>query len=400
MKSRSSPTGQRIHLALLLLAVSAGPVLASPAPSGPTIDLRYRHETVDDGAFDRDAQADTLRLRLGYRWVFSPSWQVYGEGEHTEALFGERYNSTANGRTQYPVVADPEADQINQAWLRYGRGGFTATLGRQQVMLDNQRHFGNVGWRQNEQTFDALSASLRIGNSGTLLRYHYLDRALRVFGQQNPNPLLREYSLDGHLFNLERPMPLGALTAYAYLVENRDVAILSTRTLGARWTGSKAFGALGFDWTAEWATQSSYANNPQSQRAQYRHIEPSLQVAGITFKLGWEVLGGNGRYGFGTPYATLHAFNGWADRFANTPADGLDDRYLAVGGRFRGAAWSIGWHDFRADHGHANYGHELDALLTYPFGARWKGLLKLADYRSDGFAADTRKTWASIEYRY
>jgi hypothetical protein len=386
-------------------SVLVGPAFASPAisaaaGSGPTIDLRVRHETVDDAAFERDARADTLRVRLGYRWVFASHWQLHVQGEHTEALFGQHYNSTANGRTQYPVIADPEADEINEAWLGYRNAGFDATLGRQRVLLDNQRFFGNVGWRQNEQTFDALAAAYRLGEQGPTLRYHYLDRVLRVFGQQNPNPLLRDYTLDGHLFNISHALPIGAVVVYAYYVENADVATLSTRTLGARWTGSQSWGGTRFAWTAEWADQSDYGNNPQAQNAQYRFVEPSISLGGITVKAGWEVLGGDGSHGFSTPYATLHAFNGWADRFPNTPVNGLDDRYVGVGGRIGKAAWSASYHDFRADHGQQDYGREFDASIDYPFNSHVSGLLKLADYRGDGFVADVRKLWASLEYRY
>ena len=38
-----------------------------------------------------------------------------------------------------------------------------------------------------------------------------LDRVLRVFGHENPNPLLREWSLDGHLLHLDQTLPLGPI---------------------------------------------------------------------------------------------------------------------------------------------------------------------------------------------
>jgi hypothetical protein len=39
-------------------------------------------------------------------------------------------------------------------------------------------------------------------------------------------------------------------------------------------------------------------------------------------------------------------------------------------------------------------------MLTYPFAAHLTGLLKLADYRSDGFSTDETKLWASLEYKF
>ena len=404
MKTRHLPWLRRsLCLSVGLSLLGAAALLqAAPEPprSGPVIDLRFRSESVDDAAFAKDANADTLRLRLGYRWVFAPGWQLYADGEHVQALFGAHYNSTANGKTQYPVVADPQSSEINQALIGYNNDAFNAMLGRQRVMLDNQRFFGNVGWRQNEQTFDAFSTGYVFADGGPDLSYRYIDRVLRVFGHDNPNPLLREWSLDGSLIHLIQPLPVGALTAYAYLVENNDIATMSTQTFGARWTGKQAWGETQFAWTAEWADQSDYANNPMSQSAHYWFIEPNITFSGITIKAGWEVLGGNGHYGFSTPFATLHAFNGWADRFLNTPVDGLDDRYLGVSGKIGKAAWSTTYHDFRADHGSQDYGRELDASIGYPFNSHFTGLLKFADYRSDGFSSDVRKLWASIEYKY
>ena len=390
--------------AAIMLALYGGvPALLAAEPmtqTGPVVELRYRYEGVDDAAFARDADANTLRLRLGYRWVFAAGWHLYADTEHVQSLFGARYNSTANGKIQYPVVADPESAEINQAYVGYANETLGATLGRQRVLIDNQRFFGNVGWRQNEQTFDALALRYSFADGGPTLRYVYLDRVLRVNGHENPNPLLREWNLDGHLLNVSQALPLGTLTGYGYLVENRDIARLSTRTFGVRWTGTQPFGEATQGWTLETARQSDWANNPAVQSASYRLLEPSLAWRGVTVKAGWEVLGGDGSYGFSTPYATLHAFNGWADRFLTTPKDGLDDRYLGAEGKLGKAAWVTRWHDFRADHGGHHYGSEFDASISYPLRAQLSGLLKVADYRSGGFATDERKVWVSLEYRY
>lgn len=386
--------------ALLLLATCASAQAAeNEIKSGAVVELRYRHETVDDDAFTRTAQADTLRLRLGYLWAFAPSWQAYADAERVQTLFGDDFNSTANGETGYPTVADPQATEINQAFVRYSGSALGATLGRHRVLLDNQRFFGNSGWRQNEQTFDGLSLGKTFQESGTALNYSWLGRVLRVNGHNNPNPLLREWDLNGHLINLSQPLALGKLTAYAYLVENHDRQDLSSRTAGARWNADMEREGVQPGWTIEYAHQSDYADNPFSFSESYRLIEARLRWSGVTFKLGQEVLGGNGQSGFSTPYASLHAFNGWADRFGNTPANGLDDRFVGAEGKFGKASWTVRWHDFQADRGGGDYGHELDASVSYPLWKGVTGMLKVADYRSDGFASDTRKLWFSLDYR-
>lgn len=379
----------------------ATPAVAAQAPpaNGPIFELRYRYESVDDDAFARNAEANTVRLRLGYHRLFANGWQLHVDGEHVAALFGEHYNSTANGKVEYPVVADPRSSEINQAYVGYADTASNATLGRQRIVLDNQRFFGNSGWRQNEQTFDALSLQHAFGTDGPSLRYTYLDRVLRVNGHSNPNRLLREWNLNGNLLNLVQSTSTGTVAGYAYLVENKDIATLSTRTFGARWTGTRAFTDIKLDWTIEYARQADWANNPQRQRASYRLIEPVITWNGVSFKAGWEVLGGDGHYGFATPYATLHAFNGWADRFTSTPAAGLDDKYIGASSKFGRASWVVTWHDFRADHGGRRFGSELDASLGFALSSNLAALLKFADYDSHGFASDERKLWLSLEYR-
>lgn len=391
---------RQIALALGCAALQAAG--AATADAGDwTANFRYRHESVDDAAFARDASADTLRLRLGWSRGFGQGWSVGLEGEGV-AEVGDDFNSGANGRTAYPLVPDVRALEVNQAWLRWRGERAGATLGRQRLLLDNQRFVGNVGWRQNEQTYDAvlLEATPR---TGLTLRYAWLDRVHRVSGDEARDPLARERDLDAHLANLAWQGGAGTLVGYAYVLEDQDVAAASTRTLGLRWTGERALGAAKLGWALEAARQRDHAGNPRDIDADYFLVEPSLTAAGLAWKLGWEQLGGDGANAFQTPLATLHAFNGWADKFLVTPANGLDDRYASVSGKFgRGKlegklGWTVAFHDFNADRGGAGYGREWDASLSFPLPAGFSGLVKLADYRSDGFARDTRKLWLQVE---
>ena len=79
-------------------------------------DARLRHEQVDDDAFSHDADADTMRLRLGLRATFGDGWSALLEGAGV-ASAGQHYNSGANGRTAYPAITDPRGSELNQAWL-------------------------------------------------------------------------------------------------------------------------------------------------------------------------------------------------------------------------------------------------------------------------------------------
>lgn len=365
-------------------------------------DTRLRHEQVDSDAFNRDASATTLRLRLGLRAAFGDGWSALLEGAGV-ASADEHYNSGANGRTQYPAITDPHGAELNQAWLGWQGGAFGATLGRQRILIDNQRWIGNSGWRQMEQTYDAVALQWQPA-SDWIVRYDWLDRVHRVSGPDAVSPLARERKLDTHLLNAAYVRDAQTWVGYAYLHEDRDVRSASTATYGLRWSASYLEQGVGPGWTLELARQSDYANNPASYSTSYWLLEPSWTLPGLSAKLGWEHLGGDGTHALQTPLATLHAFNGWADQFNVTPAGGLDDRYIGVNGNFgRGAiasklAWNVVWHDYHADRG-GRYGSEWDASLAFPLATGLTGLVKFGNYQADGFGRDSAKVWLQLEWR-
>jgi hypothetical protein len=93
--------------------------------------------------------------------------------------------------------------------------------------------------------------------------------------------------------------------------------------------------------------------------------------------------------GFSTPLATTHLFDGWADKFLTTPANGLDDRYgtlayeLKSVGPFQSMSASATYRSFSAQHVNTNYGSEWDFQIS----AKWQHLtssLLYADYISSG----------------
>lgn len=390
---------KRLSLAGLLALAGAASCWSADAPAPLQLewDARVRHEQVDNDAFARAARADTLRLRLGLRARFGDGWSGYLEGAGV-AAGGGHYDSGANGHTQYPSITDPRGGELNQAYLAWQGGTLGVTVGRQRLLLGNQRWVGNSGWRQHEQTFDALALQWRPAANWTA-RYAWLDRVHRVAGREALNPRARERRLDTHLFEAAFRRGTRQWSGYAWLHEDRDVAAASTATYGARWSGTPV--ADGFGWALEAARQTDYANNPQRFTHDYWLVEPSWTRHGVTGRLGWEHLGGNGRHALQTPLATLHAFNGWSDSFAVTPAGGLDDRYAAATGAFGPQArigWTLAWHDYRADRG-GRYGSEWDGSLGYAFAPTVNGLLKLARYRAGGFGRDDTRLWLQVEWK-
>jgi len=99
---------------------------------------------------------------------------------------------------------------------------------------------------------------------------------------------------------------------------------------------------------------------------------------------------------FRTPLATLHAFQGWADKFLTTPDAGVEDLYLAITGKALGADLVLRAHDFSAQAGSADWGTELDFSANWPLGKHYAVLLKGATYDADDFSTDASKYWVML----
>lgn len=106
-----------------------------------------------------------------------------------------------------------------------------------------------------------------------------------------------------------------------------------------------------------------------------------------------------GAYGFQTPLATKHAFNGWADKFLATPTGGLTDTYLKVVSKLGGVKVVAMYHDFSSDFGSTDYGTELDLVVVKKIDKHFKVLAKYASYSADNFSADTDKLWLQLEMK-
>lgn len=359
-----------------------------------TLGLRYRFEQVDEDAFDETARASTLRTLLGYTTRplhgFSATLRF---SNVTDVGTLDRYNdagagSSGNGVRDRPVIADPQLTRFDQVSLAFERGDTRVEGGRLAIALDDQRFVGPVGWRQNTQSF----TTARIVNHSierTELSYAFLERAWTITGGERP--------MASHLVRAAVELPVGTAVGYAYLLDfDREAdASASTATWGLRFSGSRAAGSASVRYAAAWAYQQDHGSNPDRVRAAYYRVDLGLGVPKLGLDAGWEVLEGSPEDGrFTTPLATLHAFNGWADRFLDTPPAGLRDLFVGLRGAAGKLSWNAVFHDFRAQSGSAEYGRELD--LQAVLSTSWKQAfgLKAAFYDASGFSTDTSKVWA------
>ncbi|MEE9347934.1 MAG: alginate export family protein [Robiginitomaculum sp.] len=398
-----------------ILAVSA-PAFADEAASftdaltngKASVNFRYRIETVDQANMSNDALASTLRTKLKYETGLFKGFSGVLEFDAVGLIGNDEYNSTINGVTNRPVVADPAMAAVNQAYIAYtGIENTTALIGRKALNMDNQRFIGTVGWRQNDQSYDMAAVITKPSKDFTVTA-GYVWNVNRIFGDEHAFGDLDtdSFVLNGKYSGLE----LGNLTGYALLIDLNDSALygLSTQTYGLRFDGKHKMSAdLTALYEAEFAAQSEHGESPLSFSANYSHLAAGLSANGLTGKLGYEVLGSDGgAVAFQTPLATLHKFNGWADKFLGTPAGGLQNIYGSVSykikmdGVLSGVKLDAVYHDFSADIGGADYGSEVDLQVSKKFGKNYYGALKFADYNADSFSTDTQKTWLTIGANY
>ena len=363
--------------------------------------FRWRLETVDQQPLPHEALAIPLRARIHLQTADLKGFSAKVELDYVFNFGLDSFNA-GGGNTPdppgYPVIADPEGGDVNLLFLQYKAAyGGQFRLGRQRIIYDNARFIGNVGWRQNEQTYDAFSYDQITGN-GWQFQYAYLDTVQRVFGHDSP---VGEYDLNTNLFNIAYDINnLGKLAGYYYALENEDVATQSSSTLGARIKGELNNEGAVVGYHFEFAHQSSYSNNPIDYHANYWRADLSVSLDRVTPYIGYESLGGHARAlnsSFQTPLATLHAFNGWADKFLNTPDAGLNDMFIGIKGPAAAWNWDVIYHQFSAEARSGDYGSEVDTSIGRKFKQRFGILFKAAFFNSDNLEyGDTTKFWVQL----
>lgn len=406
------------------------------------LELRYRYENVDQDGIDSAANASTLRTRVSYATGEWKSMTAMVEFDNVSDIGDGHYNSTRNGETTYPIVADPSGTDLNQALLKYvGLSNTVITGGRQRINLDNQRFIGSVGWRQNEQTMDSVLVEYK-GIDRLTATYGYVTHVHRIFGPEElPNPNagtnvgnVGEFAGETHLVNLKYVLnEKFTAVAYDYMLDfdnniNPNISTaLSTQTMGLRFTGKIPVSTFKLGYTVEGAQQSDYKDNTTSFDALYT-------LAELTFgggdKIKWEAqvgqetlgadddattaLGATTAVAVQTPLATLHKFQGWADKFLSTPCVvpagpaqgcGLVDTYVGGTVNVMGYGFTLVGHTYEADDTGLDYGDELNFQVSKTFAKRYTVTAKYADYKQGDAATgltktDTTKAWLMAEAKF
>ncbi len=367
------------------------------------LNIRGRAEIADQDGKDT-SQAYTVRTRLGFTTGEFNGLSFHIDMEDIRAADDSLYNAAGtNNQPDKTVIADPEDTELNQLYANFKLPDYDTDtrFGRQRIKLDDQRFVGNVGWRQNEQTFDAVKLDL-MPTDQIDLTYAYLWNVNRIFGPDAD----RDYESDSHLINVSyRDDVLGKITGFGYLLDFDDeptAAANSSNTFGLRYEATRDLKGdpegPKLTYVLSYAHQSDAGDNTTDYDADYFLIDVKYADSGWYIGAGWEMLGSDsGDAGFRTPLATGHKFNGWADVFLTTPDDGLEDTYIYLGGdlpaKFKG---KVVYHWFDPNDGSRDFGEEIDAVISRQLSEHTELLIKYAYYDGDGAFDDIRRFWMQM----
>ncbi len=389
------------------VCVAGAAKAGDPLPARFSMDARLRYEHVQSDAFVDDADALTLRVRPAVDAPLSSSVSIIGELDVIAALSGE-YDEVVGAREPLPVIADAPTIELNRLALDWAvREDARLILGRQRIEQDDERFVGDVGFRQNDQTFDAARLDALIAERVSVDLSH-VWAAHRPFGERS-----RHARFDGShwLANVSASSPLGQVSAFGQRHDFQDgdpIAFDTLETLGVRLDGARHRDEWGLEWEAGLAAQSGDTQAGANTDADYALVGVSGYVGRLRAGLRREVLGAGeaaGAPGFSTPFATLHAFQGAADVFLTTPTDGVVDTSAAVSvgvlgtQGVRSPTLRLAYHDFDADRGGADLGAEFNASLRV--GVVGMGAsVAYARYEADTYGADVDKLWLTVSRRY
>lgn len=330
----------------------------------------------------------TLRTRFGLQTGAYRGFSALVEGVNTISPFSSEYfDAQAPNSTGQTPVADPERTDVNRYWLRFADeslAGVDLKAGRQRIKLDDDRWIGNVGWRQNEQTFDAARFQTTLGLENVLVQYIYTWEVNRIFANEGAAGQL-DFDPNAHFVNVgwSAGKALKAV-AFVYLIDPDApaVAAFGSATYGARFTGAIP---VSEDWSlpyqASYAWQSDWGRNETSYDAHYVYAEAGVKRERVgRVSVGYELLGSDTDAVVVTPFSTAHKFNGFADVFLNNGGTrGLRDLYVTVAPAIPLARTKLAltFHQFWDDQGGDDLGQEYDLVTSWALNEHLSFLWKV-----------------------
>ncbi|MDC0087943.1 alginate export family protein [Akkermansiaceae bacterium] len=367
----------------------------------PSVDLRTRFEHRDFSGLD-SSNSLTARARVGLTLGSFNGFSAKAELETTGVLVDDFDAGPGTNRPNNPgqtLIRDPENFELNQAWIQYKKNGFLAQVGRQKITRNDLFHIGNVGWRQSEQTYDAVQ--LAHSTDDYTLSYAYSNEARRIFGN-GAGGFAESFTGDFHIVDATYNSSVGKVGAYAYFLDiDNNSAVGRSNSYGVFGT----FGSLLLE-VAIQEGDSSIASGNGSYTAFLARANYTLDTESGTFSTGidWK------QDDYKTPFQTAHAFFGFADSFLPQQIglnkandfDGIFNAHLkySKSGLPGNVTFKSALHYFASEDLAITYGYEADAAVIKKFTENLTGIAKAAYFAGDNTFPDVRQFTLDLNYKF
>ncbi len=386
----------------LMEAISMGKPMTS-------FRLRYENDQVDGSP--KDSNAWTMRSLIGWQTKPLNNFSIAAQLINVAQFNNDFYDGTTPkpaDKVGYPTIADPDYTGVNQLFLEWtGIPDTKVRVGRQSVKLDNVRFIGNVEFRQIMQVFDGIAIENKSIPNVDLYAAHFEGlRRISSYYYNNGNVDIAhatwKYSPTENLtgYGYFQNMPING---FIYPTVGAPMTNNSSQTFGLRADGSHK---VDTDWkvlyTAEYAKQDNYRGGDSRIDAHYWRLGAGAGFGNWSARMDREVLSSNnGLYGFQTPLATGHLFQGLGDLFLTTPKEGIEDTFLTLNGKVLDVQLSAEYHWLDSDvnfttpsgAGTGNhYGQELDLVAGYSYNKNWSGKLEYFSFKEDDLYGSTTTT--------
>ncbi len=337
--------------------------------------LRWRYEHRDDAARSEREEDGSLSTVIGLR---TAAWgALRGLVEFTNV-------SQLGPDDEALVVKGSEINRLQLEWQASEEQ--LLVLGRQRIRRGNGRWVCERPWRMMEQNYDAATYAAKVAG---------VDWYAGLIDNINTG-LFEDKDLNAVLLDAQGSVAPGAKwMAYLYDLDypegpsiSKEVdAFESSTTVGLALTG-KSGGERFVRWRAEVAQQTASHNNDSGLDELYAHAELYAHRGPWHAGLGYEVFGGDGTNAVQFTLGRRHGLNGFTNRTARIPGEGLEEKLLEVG--YDGGDWDLKalYRVFDAENAGLHYGDEFNLAFATDLSEDTMLGIRYASYVGDEAPAD------------
>ena len=388
--------GIRTHIIKSAMLLSSVFMLGQIAEA-VTVDvggsIRPRVEYADEGIQGMGANQSkthtTMQSRVNVKGTVDENVSAFIQIQDVRTWGGEVASAAPPSMTRTGTSVHSSGLDVHQAYIvvkNVWDSGVNMKVGRQEMVFDEARLIGNIGWIQQAQAFDAARFDFKVGGTGVTAFYAQTQA-------NDSHPTMGQTIVagtqDGHFGGLRLTWGLGEkgdrLTPYYYIVNNTangfaapTVTIYENLNVAGVYL-QKHFGNVRFRF------DGAYEFGPMS---------PTVDVNAymLTGALEWKTEGGNKialwvdylsgdnkpadtkSETFVIPYGTNHKFYGHIDKFLSNPTAGLIDIALRTNWKLNDSTkLEVDLHNFSSAvslaGGSSNLGQEVDIDINHKLAA-------------------------------